>query len=328
MKRSALIFLWCLLQLASCDCDFNPGGVDWNGLQYDENCIELAGGSNDRLAVCLLQRISINQMLKCGFWHMNRMYTLHVRRGSPEDGLQLLDVERDENNTEDNNDGMVKVTPKDVMLSVAMKCEECKVARSIHNCPYNNKSQFKACLCCEGVRPTHIQCLHDCLGSKGLFIDYRNWVEPQYSCDAICPYSSNGIMVRDVLEGRPCHQYYHVVNGYLVEHDICSSDNSQWVLGVRGEDRLTLTMKSYDSAPTLDATTDMSRSATNTFSTKSMSHFSGYSTAATRSLAHFETTTYSPQPTTTTSENVGSLIFGHGAKTIAATSFSLILLLN
>lgn len=102
-------------------------------------------------------------------------------------------MKRDDNNTEDNNGGLVKVTSKYAVLSVGMECEECKVVKSIHNCLYNNTSQFKACLCDEGVGPTHIQCPNYCLGSKRLFIDYGNWVDPQYSCEAIYPYSSSGV---------------------------------------------------------------------------------------------------------------------------------------
>lgn len=191
MMKLTLLILSGLLQMAGC-CSFSDGSTDWNGYQYSLNCIGLAQAygelsGNKALAICLLQRNSIQKMLNCGFWEGMKMYTEPVVTGSTADRLQLT---RDLPSVKDSdNDGLVKVTPKTVLLTVAELCESnCHVARIIRDCPYFDKQQFRACLCCEGVTPEHFDCLNDCLGAFGEIVHPDNWISPDFSCISWCPY--------------------------------------------------------------------------------------------------------------------------------------------
>lgn len=339
--KSTLLILSGLLQVAAYSCSFSDGWTDWAGYQYASNCINMAvdlGGlsGDQRLAICLLQRNSIQKMLECGFWDGQKMYYESVQIGSKADQLQLT---RDLPLMEDfNNDGLVKVTPKDVLLTVAElnPCErKCGVARSIRNCPYFDKQQFKACLCCEGVTPKHFDCLHDCLGAFGIVVYSDSWVSPDFNCIATCPYvdvsrfiilfslSRFELQSRHVRLGTKltrrgfpltqidykrssqysgCQWYYKVKNGVwqgnrcvAVKRQLADDD---WDNDPDGE-ILTLTATTYSTV--LQVPTETPSSTAYNFSTSTL-FSNGLSTSPVEtSLGNFDTTTYTGAPAATPS---------------------------
>ncbi|KAF4806761.1 hypothetical protein CGCSCA5_v014068 [Colletotrichum siamense] len=61
----SLILISTLLQLSS-GCGLLDGGKDHTNRTYGQTCVEAAGDDKESLAVCLLQRNSIDKILGCG----------------------------------------------------------------------------------------------------------------------------------------------------------------------------------------------------------------------------------------------------------------------
>jgi hypothetical protein len=182
-----LIFGSCLFRLARC-CSFHSGFVDWRGGAYSQDCFTEAAQVSDTdaadqaLALCLLQRNSIASLLRCGYLNQNKLYYKPVKKGSHADELDLSHLQRF-----DDDDGLVYVTPRDILLTIAMmpNCR-CAMATKLFNCPYHNKQQFRACLCCEGVTQYDISCLQNFMGELGVFVSENHWSLPKWSCNSEC----------------------------------------------------------------------------------------------------------------------------------------------
>lgn len=363
MMKFTLLILSGMLPMAGCSsCYFSDGRTDWYGYQYTFNCIKLAEipgelSGDQRLAICLLQRNSIRRMLECGFWDGQKMFTESVTIGSTADRLQL---------TRDlpwvkgfNDDGLVKVTPKDVLLTVAELdlCEEnCGVARPIRKCPYFNKQQFTACLCCEGVETSDFDCLNRCLGTFGAVVHPDNWISPNFKCIGSCPYGpvvSRFLIVfspshfelqskyarlgtkltrRDVSHKQvnfkrssqysACQWHYKVKNGIWQENRCLPVEGqlaeNDWDDDPDGE-ILTLTATTYSTV--LQIPTETPSSTAYTFSTSAL-FSTGLSTgSAENSQRNFDTTSYAGATATTTyiaSTAAGSLLYGCWTSVFAA----------
>ncbi|KAF5519688.1 hypothetical protein CGCA056_v010055 [Colletotrichum aenigma] len=61
----SLIVISTLLQLSS-GCGLLDGRKDYANRTYGQTCVEAAGDDKESLAVCLLQRNSIDKILDCG----------------------------------------------------------------------------------------------------------------------------------------------------------------------------------------------------------------------------------------------------------------------
>ncbi|KAF4848041.1 hypothetical protein CGCSCA4_v005310 [Colletotrichum siamense] len=61
----SLILISTLLQLSS-GCDLLDGRKDYANRTYGQTCVEAAANDKESLAVCLLQRNSIDRILDCG----------------------------------------------------------------------------------------------------------------------------------------------------------------------------------------------------------------------------------------------------------------------
>ncbi|KAE9575011.1 hypothetical protein CGMCC3_g9087 [Colletotrichum fructicola] len=62
---TSLFVIFTLLQLSS-GCDLLDGRKDYANRTYGQTCVEAAGDDKESLAVCLLQRNSIDKILDCG----------------------------------------------------------------------------------------------------------------------------------------------------------------------------------------------------------------------------------------------------------------------
>ncbi|KAF4834323.1 hypothetical protein CGCTS75_v003293 [Colletotrichum tropicale] len=74
----SLILISALLQLSS-GCDLLDGRKDYANRTYGQTCVEAAANDKESLAVCLLQRNSIDRILDCGNIRASQNTYLHVK---------------------------------------------------------------------------------------------------------------------------------------------------------------------------------------------------------------------------------------------------------
>lgn len=145
---------------------------------------------NEKLAVCLVERNSLEQILQCGFEDYSKKMYFRTTEGGVADGLDLTD-----NTHHDSDDGRVFVTPKDILLTAARSCESDQVSVSnlIEQCPYYTLQEFKSCLCCKGVTQEDLENLDDCLRKSWRVVKAHKSIKNfRYSCAASCPYGERG----------------------------------------------------------------------------------------------------------------------------------------
>ncbi|KAK2605977.1 hypothetical protein QQS21_003603 [Conoideocrella luteorostrata] len=114
------------------------------------------------------------------------MFFKPVEKNSAADYLQLIDSAKPHVKGSD-SDALAEVTPKDVLLRVASLCAgkgKCNIYDKISECPYNDKSQFTACLCAGGLTIEDVKCLQGCLRSLDRFLFDSSWTIPFWNCHA------------------------------------------------------------------------------------------------------------------------------------------------
>ncbi|KAK1853852.1 hypothetical protein CCHR01_03505 [Colletotrichum chrysophilum] len=172
---TSLFVIFTLLQLSS-GCDLLDGRKDYANRTYGQTCVEAAGDDKESLAVCLLQRNSIDKILDCG-----------VRDDKSNHASGMLDA-------------------KEILETVAgtSKCEEsCELSSVLQRCPQTGREAFLGCLCCNLMKPEQVQCLHRCMSEyPRVFINSESSREPKplFTCEGKCSYLSQPKELRRGVE--------------------------------------------------------------------------------------------------------------------------------
>ncbi|KAK2774834.1 hypothetical protein CKAH01_13040 [Colletotrichum kahawae] len=159
----SLILISTLLQLTS-GCSLLDGQKDYADRAYKQTCVEATANDKEALAVCLLQRNSIDRILNCG-----------IREDNSNHASGMLDA-------------------KEILETVARtpKCDEsCGLSSVLQRCAQTDREELLGCLCCNLVKPEQVQCLHHCVSEyPRMFINPASWREPKhlFTCEAQCSY--------------------------------------------------------------------------------------------------------------------------------------------
>lgn len=147
------------------------------------------------LAVCLLQRNTLYNVLWCTNYDANQALSWSVKSGSQAGDLDILPPYYSNQRDKivlypDSFDGRLAVTPRGLLLvaSALEECRHCKIGPAIAACPQSDFSEFIGCLCCQYVVPAQISCLENCIfgSSVGNYAVQKHFNHYQWLCDAAC----------------------------------------------------------------------------------------------------------------------------------------------
>ncbi|KAF9881636.1 hypothetical protein CkaCkLH20_00782 [Colletotrichum karsti] len=187
------IALVSFLASSALGCGLNSVYQYPNAAQYTYDCRELATDGYG-LAICLLQRNTLNAVMGCANVDSNEVISWQVQRGTTIDSLDLIppdSMTADKLQIADNDaDGQLRITPRGLLLvaSYLPSCQKCNVEAAFAKCPYNNFQKFIACLCCELVDVKKIACLEDCIFNTnyGLYSQIAQFKRMSWTCQASC----------------------------------------------------------------------------------------------------------------------------------------------
>lgn len=147
------------------------------------------------LAVCILQRNTLYNVLGCTNYDANQALSWYVESGSQADDLDIVAPYYDNQHDKivyyhNNYDGRLAVTPRGLLLvaSVLEECRHCELEAAIAACPNSDFGEFINCLCCKCVRPDQISCLEKCIfrSSVGIYAVQKSFDQYQWFCTASC----------------------------------------------------------------------------------------------------------------------------------------------